>query len=196
MLFIRPAWARPSESHPCPEPALHERRFEMARAASEQLDDRHAEFCDAVGVARRRNVALQHAQAEMGFEMRNGALQQRGFAGARPADQVDGGDAVRGQLLANVCRDRIVGFQDIPQDFDIHKANDLFSSADAMPIRPTGNRLQGRGLELTTDGSFDAITTTRCQCGKMTRTGCQGWGRESAEPARKDCEIPASRWRL
>ena len=43
------------------EAALDKRGFEMTCAAGEELNDRHAEFFDALGVACCRDIAFEHA---------------------------------------------------------------------------------------------------------------------------------------
>ena len=85
----------------------------MTRTTGEQLDDRHIELRNPVSVARRGDVAFQHADAEMRTELRNCFLQQRSLASAGSADDVDGGDFFGRKLLAVAIRNLIVRLQNI-----------------------------------------------------------------------------------
>ena len=71
---------------------LHKRRFQMACAAGEELDHRHGEFFNALGITCCRNIAFEHGDAVAVFEKWDRALQQRRFTGAWRADEIDRGD--------------------------------------------------------------------------------------------------------
>ncbi|MCG3148752.1 MAG: hypothetical protein PCFJNLEI_02199 [Verrucomicrobiae bacterium] len=109
--------------------ALDEWRFEVTCAAREKLDNRHVELGNPVGVARGGDVAFENADPAMGFETRDGQFQERGFPGTRGADEIDGGDLLGGQSLAQFGRDGVVGFEDVFQNSDIHILR--FSTANA-----------------------------------------------------------------
>ena len=48
--------------------AFHQRRFEMARAAGEQLHDWHVQLGNAVGIARGGDVAFEHSDSIVALE--------------------------------------------------------------------------------------------------------------------------------
>ena len=83
-----------------------------------ELDDRHVQRGEPVGVEAALHVALEHADAHA-VEAAERALEQRRLARARRAHEVDDAHAGAVEVGAVGARDRVVGVERVLDDPDL-----------------------------------------------------------------------------
>ena len=118
------------------QPARHHVGLEMAAGAGVDLHDRRAGGADALPVIGGRLIALEHEERQLGLQIADGALEQRGLAGTRRADEIERQDLAAGEPGAVLRRERIV----LGEDARLERDQRL-----AMAVLVVGWSWYGRG---------------------------------------------------
>ena len=88
---------------------------------------------DAACVVVRLEVAFNDGHAKFGSQIRKRTLQQRRFARTGRAYEIQGKDAVFGELIFQACRQLSVGFKNITNDRYFHNKL-LYTARGPFPL--------------------------------------------------------------